>query len=287
MNLNKIKRTIHRIIEIGYTGDMPSRVFDVVIAAAILVNLFIIFFETFDAAKPYEPILSKVEFITVLIFTVEYILRIFTADISHPSHRTYIGSVIAFVISLYGIIDLLSFLPYWLSLIFPAAAIPTGAVAFRMLRVVRIMRLFRINRYYDSFNVITEVLKETKNQILSALFIILMLLLAASVIMYNLEHDAQPDVFSNAFSGIWWAVSALLTVGYGDIYPVTTAGRLVGIVLAFLGVGTVAIPTGIISAGFVQHYTRIKNLPVAPEEDRTQVSPPVADDDILEVAKEQ
>ena len=68
LNLNKIKRTIHRIIEIGYTGDMPSRVFDVVIAAAILVNLFIIFFETFDAAKPYEPILSKVEFITVLIY---------------------------------------------------------------------------------------------------------------------------------------------------------------------------------------------------------------------------
>ncbi len=264
--MNKIKRSIHRIIEIGYVGDLPSRAFDMVIAAAIILNLFIIFFETFDESVPYAGLLSQLEFATVLIFTVEYALRIFVADISYPSKKTYIGAVVAFVFSLYGIIDLLSFLPYWLAAFFPAAAIPSGAVAFRMLRVVRILRLFRINRYYDSFNVITEVLKETKNQILSALFIIVMLMLGSSVIMYNLEHDVQPDVFRNAFSGIWWAVSALLTVGYGDIYPVTAAGRLVGIVIAFLGVGTVAIPTGIISAGFVQHYARLQNLPSGTED---------------------
>ncbi len=237
-----------------------------VIAAAILLNLFIIFFETFDESAPYLGTLSCIEFATVMIFTVEYILRIFVADITYPSCRTYIGAVFSFVFSLYGIIDLLSFLPYWLSDIFPMAVIPSGAVAFRMLRVVRILRLFRINRYYDAFNVITEVLKETRNQILSALFIIVMLMLGSSVIMYNLEHDVQPDVFRNAFSGIWWAVSALLTVGYGDIYPVTAAGRLVGIVVAFLGVGTVAIPTGIISAGFVQHYARLQNLPADTED---------------------
>ena len=78
--------------------------------------------------------------------------------------------------------------------------------------------------------------------------------------MFNLEHEAQPDKFKDAFSGIWWAVSTLLTVGYGDIYPITPAGRFVGIILAFLGVGIVAVPTGIISAGFVEQYTRIKSL---------------------------
>ncbi|MCR5673043.1 MAG: ion transporter [Lachnospiraceae bacterium] len=255
-----LKQKIYRIIKIGYTGDMASRLFDIVIAVSILLNLFIIFFETFESSKRYIGILSVIELITVIIFTVEYILRILVADLAYPAKKTYAAAVAAFVFSLYGLIDLFSFAPYWLSFAFPTAAIPAGTVAFRMLRVVRILRLFRINRYYDAFNVITDVIKEKKNQILSALFIILMLVMGASIIMYNLEHAAQPEAFKNAFSGIWWSVSTLLTVGYGDIYPVTAAGRAVGIVLAFLGVGIVAIPTGIISAGFVQQYTKIRDL---------------------------
>lgn len=258
--MSDVRKRIYRIITIGYTGDIPSRTFDAIIAASILLNLFIIFFETFEASAKYTGILNVTEFVTVIIFTVEYILRLVTADFEKPGRRSFAAALVAFIFSLYGIIDLLSFLPYWLSLIFPASAIPTGVVAFRMLRVVRILRLFRVNRYYDAFNVITEVLKETKDQILSALFIILMMVMAASIVMYNLEHEAQPEQFKNAFSGIWWAVSTLLTVGYGDIYPVTNAGRFVGIILAFCGVGIVAVPTGIISAGFVQHYSRIKGM---------------------------
>ena len=256
------RKTIHRIIRIGYTGDVLSRAFDIVIAVSILLNLFIIFFETFDVSARYISVLNTIEFTTVIIFTIEYILRLVTADLEYPDKKTFGEALFAFVFSLYGIVDLLSFLPYWLAMFFPVAIIPSGVVAFRMLRVVRILRLFRVNRYYDAFNVITDVIKEKKNQIVSALFIILMLVMASSIIMYNLEHDSQPEQFRNAFSGIWWAVSTLLTVGYGDIYPVTAAGRAVGIVLAFLGVGIVAIPTGIISAGFVEHYTRIKELPV-------------------------
>ena len=258
--MSDVRKRIYRIITIGYTGDIPSRTFDAIIAASILLNLFIIFFETFEASAKYTGILNVTEFATVIIFTVEYILRLVTADFEKRGRRSFAAALVAFIFSLYGIIDLLSFLPYWLSLIFPASAIPTGVVAFRMLRVVRILRLFRVNRYYDAFNVITEVLKETKDQILSALFIILMMVMAASIVMYNLEHEAQPEQFKNAFSGIWWAVSTLLTVGYGDIFPVTNAGRFVGIILAFCGVGIVAVPTGIISAGFVQHYSRIKGM---------------------------
>lgn len=258
--MNKVRERIYKIITIGYTGDVPSRLFDAVIAVSILLNLFIIFFETFEESAKYIGILSVIELVTVVIFTIEYILRLFTADLEYPSRRSFASSLVAFVFSLYGIVDLVSFLPYWLSFVFPASVIPLGAVAFRMLRVVRILRLFRVNRYYDAFNVITDVIKEKKNQILSALFIILMLVMAASILMYSLEHNAQPDQFKNAFSGIWWAVSTLLTVGYGDIYPVTPAGRFVGIILAFCGVGIVAIPTGIISAGFVQQYSKIKDL---------------------------
>ena len=148
---------------------------------------------------------------------------------------------------------MLSFLPYYLPIFFP-----TGTVAFRMIRIVRIFRLFRIDAYYDSLHVITEVIRGKSQQLVSSVFIILILMVASSLCMYSLEHEAQPDVFTSAFSGIWWAASTLLTVGYGDIYPITTAGKIFGIFITFLGVGMVAIPTGIISAGFVDQYTSIK-----------------------------
>ena len=129
-----------------------------------------------------------------------------------------------------------------------------------MFRVVRIFRLFQINAYYDSLNVITDVIIGKRQQLLSSVFIIMVLMMSSSLCMYSLEHEAQPEVFSNAFSGIWWSVSTLLTVGYGDIYPVTTLGKIFSIFITFLGVGMVAIPTGIISAGFVDQYSRLKRI---------------------------
>ena len=107
--------------------------------------------------------------------------------------------------------------------------------------------------------------KEKKNAILYSVFIILVLILAASLSMYSAEHAAQPEVFQNALSGIWWSVSTVFTVGYGDIYPVTLMGRIMGVIITFLGVGAVAIPTGILSAGFVEHYTRLQRMQDAAE----------------------
>jgi hypothetical protein len=129
-----------------------------------------------------------------------------------------------------------------------------------MLRVVRIFHLFRLNAHYDSFNVITTVLREKKNQIVSSVFIIIVLMLASSLSIYSAEHRVQPGVFKNAFSGMWWSISTIFTVGYGDIYPVTIVGKLMGAVITFLEVGAVAIPTGIISAGFVENYTEMQKI---------------------------
>ena len=152
-----------------------------------------------------------------------------------------------------GIVDLLTIIP---------AFFLTGFVVFRMLRVVRIFHLFRINSQYDSFNVIKNVIYNKRNQIFSSIFIIVILMLASSLGIYSVEHEAQPNVFENAFSGIWWSVSAMLTVGYGDIYPITPVGQIMAIFIAFLGVGVVAIPTGIISAGFVEQYQKDQNADI-------------------------
>lgn len=145
-----------------------------------------------------------------------------------------------------------------------------------MIRIIRIFRLFRINYYFDSLSVIVAVLKNRKQQLMSSVFIIGTLMIAASLCMYSLEHEAQPEVFKNAFSGIWWAASSLLTVGYGDIYPITALGKTFGIFITFLGVGVVAIPTGIISAGFVEQYSEMKKaVQVGTEKDMQFIKIPL------------
>ena len=243
------KKRIFDIIQIGNTSDLPSRIFDIFIVCNILLNITVLLLQTFDQFARFETTFDIIDSLTIAVFIIEYILRIWTAEYLFPGRsRRY--AILHFIISSEGLVDLLTILPFFFL---------SGFVVFRMLRVVRIFHLFRINASYDSFHVIRTVLYEKRNQLASSLFIIIILMLAASLFMYSAEHEVQPDAFKNAFSGIWWSMSTLLTVGYGDIYPVTVAGRILAIIIAFLGVGAVAIPTGIISAGFVEQYTRIQN----------------------------
>ena len=245
-----MKKKVFNIIQIGDKSNRLSWLFDIFIAIVICANILVTFLQTFDELAILFPVFHLIEVITILIFCVEYILRIWTADYLYPDKSEF-RSRLRFLISFDGIIDLLTILPFFFL---------SGMVIFRMLRVARIFHLFRLNARYDSFNVITTVLYEKRNQIISSVFIVLILMLASSLCMYSVEHDSQPEVFRNAFSGIWWSMSTLLTVGYGDIYPITTLGRIMAICIAYLGVGAVAIPTGIISAGFVEQYQRKSSL---------------------------
>ncbi len=249
------RRRVFEIIEVGSAGDVPSRTYDIASVGIMLVNIAVTVLYTFDEMElNYGKLLLLLEAVTVAFFAADYCLRVWTADFLNPNMAR--GRAIwKYMTSFTGLIDILSFLPYYLPIFFPA-----GTAVFRMFRVVRIFRLFQINAYYDSLNVIVEVLSSKRQQLMSSVFIIVVMMLASSLCMYSVEHTAQPEIFQNAFSGIWWAMSTLLTVGYGDIYPVTTLGKLIGIVIAFLGVAVVAIPTGIISAGFVDQYSRLKRI---------------------------
>lgn len=250
-----IRYRIYEILEVRAGIDHAARVYDVIYLMTIIINLTVSIMYTYESYRAeYGELLTAIENITVALFCIDYILRLCTAKYMYPEAHGP-GAVRKYVLSFTGIIDMLSFLPYYLPFFFPS-----GAVAFRMLRVMRVFRLFRINAYYDSLKLITDVLNSKRQQLFSSVFTILILMLASSLCMYSLEHEAQPEVFTNAFSGIWWSASTLLTVGYGDIYPITTLGKLFGIFITFLGVGMVAIPTGIISAGFVDQYSRIKRI---------------------------
>ena len=247
--MEHIKKRTFQIISIGQRGDFASKAFDIFIALTIFANIGAMLLETFEGFREYTPALKAVEWVTVAIFTLEYILRIWTADVLY-SKLSPLKARLRFLVSFDGVIDLLTILPFvYLS----------GFIVFRILRVARIFHLFRINTGSDSFAVIVSVMIEKKNQIFSSIFIIIVLMIASSLGIYGAEHEAQPEAFNNAFSGMWWSISALLTVGYGDIYPITAVGRIMGMVIALLGVGVVAIPTGIISAGFVERYTKEQN----------------------------
>ena len=245
-----MREKIFNIIQIGDKSNKISRAFDIFITIIIVSNIIVTILATIDQLAYFSGLFKIVEIVTVFVFCVEYILRIWTANYLYPE-VTAGHARFKFLISFDGIVDLLTIIP---------AFFLSGFVIFRMLRVARIFHLFRLNAKYDSFNVITTVLYEKRNQIISSVFIVLILMLASSLCMYSVEHEAQPTVFRNAFSGIWWSMSTLLTVGYGDIYPITTLGRIMAICIAYLGVGAVAIPTGIISAGFVEQYQRKSSI---------------------------
>ena len=258
----KRRRRVSEIIEVGTADDFVSRAYDFTGTAIVIINLIVTVMYTFDRMEAqYGPLLLTIEAFTVAFFAVDYGLRVWTAQFIRPGMPER-RAVWKYMTSFTGVVDLLSWLPYYLPFFFPA-----GAAVFRILRVVRIFRLFQINAYYDSLNVIGEVINSKRQQLFSSVFIILVLMLASSLCMYSLENEAQPEVFSNAFSGIWWSVSTLLTVGYGDIYPITIPGKIMGIFISFLGVGMVAIPTGIISAGFVDQYSRLKRMSEYAHED--------------------
>ena len=251
----KIREDLFSMVSVGVVDEPVNQAYDIISTAALIINLAAAIMNTYDSLNArYGQTFMMIEKITVAFFAIDFLLRLVTATELYPDVGTP-KAVRKYMLSFAGIVDILSFLPYYLPVFFPS-----GAAVFRMFRVVRILRLFRVNAYYDSLNVITEVISSKRQQLLSSVFIIVVLMVAASLCMYSVEHNAQPEVFQNAFSGIWWAASTLLTVGYGDIYPVTTLGKFFGILIAFLGVGMVAIPTGIISAGFVEQYTRLTEL---------------------------
>ena len=262
VKMNRVRAKIFNMVSTGVIDEPINRFYDFLSIVALVLNLFAAFAITFDYMEEhYKGLLLAIEAVTTFFFAVDYLLRLISSAELYPK-LSEPKAALRYIFSMAGIIDLLSFLPYYLPVFFPA-----GGTVFRLFRVARILRLFRINSYYDQLNVITEIIVSKSQQLLASVFIILILMMASSLCMYSVEHEAQPDVFQNAFSGIWWSASTLLTVGYGDIYPVTIMGKILGIIISFLGVGMVAIPTGIISAGFVEQYQRLKTVGEFAEEE--------------------
>ncbi len=244
--MKKRQQQIFNIIRDDHEVSLPSSVVDWFIIILIIVNTIFIIGDTFNLPSWYRTLSAIVETFSVAVFTLEYILRIWTAPLLYPS-KTPFRARLRYITSFMAVIDFLSILPFYLPFV-----LPVDLRVLRSLRILRLLRVFKVGRYTNALDVIIFVFKKKFHQLLSSLIVVFLLMVIASVMMFNVESAAQPDKFNNAFSAFWWSVSTITTVGYGDLYPITPVGQFLGAVIAFLGIAIVAVPTGIISAGFVE-----------------------------------
>ena len=269
------KRNVFKIIQpsVDPANDcLLSRIFDSVIMTLIVFSVLSVFICTFNVPDWLFRILIRIEFISIIIFTVEYALRIWTANLLYPGLNP-VRARIRYIVSPLAIIDLISILPFLVPVLHTY-----NLVGVRIFRLVRLLRIFKLNRYSDALASIGEVFRKRSQQMIASTFFVFIILILASLLIYYAEHDAQPEQFANAFSGLWWAVATLTTVGYGDIYPITPLGRVLGAIIAILGIGVVAVPTSILSAGFMESLEKQISEAEAAEKAKDEKQNAEADD---------
>lgn len=213
------------------TTHIAGRIFSYVIQFLIILSLVTFSLETLpDLTQDEKQLLGAIELITVLIFTAEYLLRLYAAKRRR-----------AFIFSFYGMIDLIAILPFYLT----SGIDLRAARIFRLLRLIRILKLVRYNKAINRFH---RALVIAKEELILFGFVALIVLYLSSVGIYYLEHEAQPDQFKSVFHSFWWAVTTLTTVGYGDMFPVTAGGRFFTFIVLMIGLGVVAVPTGLVAS---------------------------------------
>ena len=245
---DKLKRFVYRTIHSDSTvrPTVLTTPFDVIVMVLIFASVVIVFAVTFNLPPDVMDILKKVEYAIVAVFTVEYALRLWTADLRF-SGMGWFASRIRYVVSVAAIIDLLAILPSFLPYL-----LPEGMLGIRSLRLIRLTRIFKAPQHSATLGAIAVVIKDKARDLIAVLFLMLLMVLFLSLLMYAAEHDAQPDKFENAVSALWWAVETFTKSGTRGFCPVTTFGRIIGVAISVLGICLIAIPTGIISSGLVE-----------------------------------
>jgi voltage-gated potassium channel len=237
-------------MSIAVPGDRFGLIFDRFIIALILLNILAIMLETVASINAsYENIFYYFEVFSVAVFTIEYLLRVWSCtedkvnDYSNP-----ITGRIKYIMSPMAIIDLLAFLPFYLTMFF--------AIDLRILRILRMLRLLKLTRYSEALSVVWAVLTKQRRALTAAFFIMLVALLFTSSIIYLFEHKVQPEKFSSIPESMWWALATLTTVGYGDVTPITNGGKLFAGMTMILAIGLAALPIGVIATGFANEIQK-------------------------------
>jgi voltage-gated potassium channel len=245
-----LRRRVHEILEVVAPEDRAARLVNAFILGLIVANVAALILETVEPVYQLAPRAFRAfEVASVAIFSIEYLFRLWSC-VEDPRFARPVAGRLRFVFTPMALVDLCSILPFYLPLV---------RVDARFVRALRLLRLFRIaklGRYSTALQTLGRVARAKKEELVAALSLLVLLLVISSTLVYHAEHSAQPDKFSSIPAAMWWGIVTLATVGYGDVCPVTAIGKILGGVIAVLGIGLFALPTGILGAGFMDDLQR-------------------------------
>jgi len=245
-----IKKAIYNLIDLTEPDKPSSKARDWInyaLMTLIVMNVIAVIIETEPSiGGPFQRAFWWFEFISVVIFTVEYILRLYSCTES-PRYQGSITGRIRFAATPLMFIDLLAALPFYLPFFFVF-----DLRVLRILRMLRFVRVLKFGRYSKSLQMIIRVMRNKRTDLVITLTAVLVVLIIASCLLYAAEQHAQPDAFGSIPKAMWWAVTTLTTVGYGDVFPITTLGKILAAVIEILGIGLFALPAGILASGFTK-----------------------------------
>ena len=243
---SSMRRRIAEILEGSPSGDHIARWVNLALLGLIALNVLAMILETIEAVEQSaSEYFHLLEVISIGVFTGEYVLRLWSC-VELPKFRRPLLGRLRFALTLMALVDLIAIAPFFLSTLLPA-----DLRSVRALRLFRLFRLIKIGRYSGTLRTFGKVMQARREELVTLVLFMLALLVVSATVMYFAERDAQPEKFSSIPATMWWAISTLTTVGYGDVYPVTVIGRFLASAIAVLGIGMFALPTGVLGAAFV------------------------------------
>jgi len=254
--MKRLQRRVHTLLEPGEAGDAASRAVDLAIIALVLANALAAALETVPGfAARHATALWRFEVVSIAVFTAEYVARVWscTAGTGVSPVRGRLRHMLTPLL----LIDLAAILPFYLG------ALGLDLRVARLARLARFIRLAKLGRYSTAARMLGEGIRSRKEELLLTAVVAAAGIVVAATLMYYAEHAAQPESFPSIPAALWWAVTTLTTVGYGDTFPVTLAGRLIGGFVQVLGVGLVALPAGILAGAF-QEQVQARRAAAAP-----------------------
>lgn len=252
----------HELLEDPSDADALERGLNWFLVGLIFLNVLAVVLETVESVNHlYARAFDLFEIFSVVVFTLEYALRVWSCT-EDPRFARPIAGRLRFALQPMILIDLLAIVPFYLILAMPILHTALDTRMVRAVRLVRLFRLFKATRYSKSLDTVRNVLRAKRDELVVTVFLVFIVLLLVSSLMYAVEHDKQPEAFSSIPAAMWWGMMTLTTVGYGDIYPMTSLGKFCGMVIALMGVGVFALPAAILGSGFVEELQKHKRPPV-------------------------
>lgn len=244
-----LRQSVFNALETAQDGDRTSRTVDYFLIALISGSVIAVILESIASVEArYSEALALFEVITVAVFSVEYLLRVWSSvEYESDSNKTPFQARLRYMISFQAIIDIIAILPFYIMMLGSF-----GSIDMRFLRAVRLLRVLKLTRYSAAMNMVFITFRENGRALAAAFLILLTVMLLAASGMYYFERESQPEDFGSIPAAMWWAFSTLTTVGYGDVTPITDGGKIFGAMITVVGIGMVALPTSILASGYTQ-----------------------------------